>query len=303
MAATVIPLLVIDIALERLVHLNAREDLRVLAHVSVGSFGLWLLIAAYCYCRWRGMTKLEDISQLLAWAMLVVPAISFLIPVAGRSPYPLVDGALAKIDAGMHFHTVTVVHLVSQFPRLRLTLAIAYNLLPLLILASLLLPPLWGRAMDSRRYVLAVIMAALMTAALFALWPAAGPWTVEGFAPTKDQAVVVDSLALLKSGKPLPEGVKSAVVAFPSFHVVLAVLSVIAMWNLRWARWFVFTIGMLVCLSTITTGWHYAIDVIGGLAVTFLAQAIANLVFRPDPSLVAAPAMARDGAEVPAATC
>jgi membrane-associated phospholipid phosphatase len=302
MAATVIPLLAIDIVLERLVHLNAREDLRALAHVSVGSFGLWLLIAAYCYCCWRGMTKLEDISQLLAWAMLVVPAISFLIPSAGRSPYPLVDSALARIDAGMHFHTVTVVHLVSQFPRLRLALAIAYNLLPLLILASLLLPPLCGRAVDSRRYVLAVIIAAVMTAALFALWPAAGPWTVEGFAPTRDQAVVVDSLALLKSGRPLPEGVKSAVVAFPSFHVVLAVLSVIAMWNLRWARWFVFTVGMLVCVSTITTGWHYAIDVIGGLAVTYLAQATANLILRPEPS-PAAPAMARDGTEIPAAAC
>jgi membrane-associated phospholipid phosphatase len=157
----------------------------------------------------------------------------------------------------------------------------------------------WIRAVTSSQS----FIAAVMTAALFALWPAAGPWTVEGFAPKKDQAVVVDSLALLKSGKPLPEGVTSAVVAFPSFHVVLAVLSVIAMWNVRWARWFVFTIGMLVCVSTITTGWHYGIDVIGGLAVTYLAQAIANLIFRPEPSLVAAPAMARDGAEVPAATC
>ena len=302
MAVTVIPLLVVDLVLERLVHLNVRGDLRVIAHLSVGSFGLWILIAAYCYCRWRGMTKLADLSQLLAWSLLVVPAISFLIPVAGRSPYPLVDGALAKIDAGMHFHAATVVQLVSHLPRLRFALAVAYALLPLLILASLLLPTLCGRVVDSRRYVLAVIIAAVMTAALFALWPAAGPWTVEGFAPNGDQAGVVDSLALLKSGKPLPEGVKSAVVAFPSFHVVLAVLSVIAMWKVRWARWFVFTIVVLVCISTITTGWHYGINVIGGLAVTCLAQVTANLILIAERSPVA-PTMPRNGAEVPAVAC
>lgn len=302
MAATVIPLLAIDIVLERLVHLNAGEDLRVLAHLSVGSPGLWILIAAYCYCRWRGMAKLEHVSQLLAWALLVVPAISFLIPVAGRSPYPLVDGALARIDASMHFHTVTIVHLVSHLPRLRLALAIAYALLPPLILASLLVPTLCGRVLDSRRYVLAVILAAVMTAALFALWPAAGPWTVEGFAPTKDQAVVVDSLSLLKSGKPLPAEVRAGVVAFPSFHVVLAVLSVVSLWKVRWARWLVFTVGLLACVSTVTTGWHYLIDVIGGLAVTYLAQATANLILRPEPS-PAAPAMSRNDEEIPATVC
>jgi membrane-associated phospholipid phosphatase len=297
MAVTVIPLLVVDIVLERLVHLDALEELRVLAHLSVGSPGLWVLAAAYCYCRWRGMTKLEDISQLFAWSLLVIPAISFLIPVAGRSPYPLVDTALARIDADIHFQTVAVVHWVSHHPVLRRTLAIAYLTLPPLILASLLVPPLCGRAVDSRRYVLAVLIAAVMTAALFAFWPAAGPWTMEGFAPTKSQAAIVDSLALLKSGQPLPEGAKSAVVAFPSFHIILAVLSLIALWNVRWARWFVFSLCILICVSTISTGWHYLIDVIGGLAVTYLAQTIANAALEARPSPVG-PELTREQAEI-----
>ena len=281
MAATVVPLLVIDILLAKLVRIDALGELRTLAGVSIGSAGPWILIAACCYCRWRGITRLGDLSQLLAWVLLVVPAITFLIPVAGRSPYALVDGTLARIDAGMHFHTVNIVHLISQLPRLRHTLVIAYDLLGPLIIASLLLPTLCGRAMDARRYVYAVIIGAILTAALFALWPAAGPWTVEGFAPTKDQAEVVDALALLKSGKPLPEGTKSAVVAFPSFHVVLAVLSIVALWNMRWVRWFALALGVLICISTLTTGWHYGVDIIGGLGVTYVAQAIAGLAIKP----------------------
>ena len=297
MAAIVIPLLAVDLVLERLVHLNAGEELRTLASLSVGSPGLWVLIAACWYCRWRGMTKLGDISQLFAWALLVVPAISFLIPVAGRSPYPLVDTALARIDAGMHFQTVAVVHGISHLPALRHALAIAYAMLAPLILASLLVPTLCGRTVDSRRYVLAVLIAAAVTAALFAFWPAAGPWTVEGFAPTKSQAAVVDSLALLKSGQSLPAGEKSAVVAFPSFHVILAVLSLIAIWNVRWARWFVLILCIMICVSTISTGWHYLIDVIGGLAVTYLAQTIANVALKTKPSPIG-PEVSRGEAEI-----
>ncbi len=287
MAGTVLPLLVIDVVLARVVQLNAREELRTIAGLSVGSPGLWILVAACCYCRWRGMTRLGDLSQLLAWVLVVAPTISFMIPVAGRSPYPLVDGALARIDAAVHFHTVTIVHLMAHFPRLQHTLAIAYALLWVLVVAALLVPTLSGRAVDSRRYVFAVLIASIMTAVLFALWPAAGPWIVQGFAPTKDQAEVIDALASLKSGQPLAEGVKSAVVAFPSFHVILAVLSVIALWNIRWIRWFAFTLGMMICVSTVTTGWHYGIDVIGGLAVTYLAQGIACLAIRPVPSKAA----------------
>jgi membrane-associated phospholipid phosphatase len=35
---------------------------------------------------------------------------------------------------------------------------------------------------------------------------------------------------------------------------------------------------VLVCLSTITTGWHYGIDVLGGLAVAAVSIALAGLL-------------------------
>ncbi len=90
MAATVLSLVATDLILAKVVHLNIREELNVLAHLSVGSFGVWVLTAAYCYCRWRGegLSKLGDIAQLAAWSLLAIPAISFLIPAAGRSRSP-----------------------------------------------------------------------------------------------------------------------------------------------------------------------------------------------------------------------
>ncbi len=74
-------------------------------------------------------------------------------------------------------------------------------------------------------------------------------------------------------------------------------LSVVAMWNVRWTRWSTFALATLICVSTITTGWHYLIDVIGGLAVTFLAQALANLVLESVPSAIVSD-VAREEAEI-----
>ena len=300
MAIVVGSLLAFDIALAGFLRLNALKELDAVAQLFIGSPSMLILIAACWYCRWRGegLNRMGDVSQLAAWALLVIPAISFLIPVAGRSPYPLVDSGLAKIDAAMHFHTVTYVHLVARLPRLRHGLAIAYNFLPPLIVGALVVPPLCGKSVSSRRYVVAVLFAAVVTSALFALWPAAGPWTVEGFAPNKDQAVVVESLAFFKSGQPMPDRLKdSGVVAFPSFHVALAVLSVLALWRVRWVKWFALMVGILISISTITTGWHYGIDVIAGFAVAFLAQVIANLVVEA-VRLPAAREMVRPDADI-----
>src|SRR5579871_1166823 len=282
MAITVLPLLAADVVLAELVHLNAGQELRSIVSVSLGSFGFWILVGAYVYCRWRGMTRLDDVSQLLAWVMLAVPAISFMIPIAARTPYPLVDGALSRIDAAAHFQTVNIVRLFSEVPRIRHAFALAYNVLWILVVVALIAPPLAGRALHARRYIVAVLFASITTAALFALWPAAGPWTVQGFAPNKDQAEVMPALALLKSGQPLEEGVRSAVVAFPSFHVVLATLSIMALWRVPWIRWFGLILGSMVCVSTISTGWHYGIDVLGGLLVTYVSYEVACACIRTE---------------------
>ena len=294
-------LLAFDVVLSAFLHLNAPQELNVVVQLFVGSPSMAILIAACWYCRWRGegLNRMGDVSQLAAWSLLVIPTISFLIPVAGRSPFPLVDGGLTKIDALMHFHTVTYVRLVAHLPRIRHTLNLAYNFLPPIIVAAVVVPPLCGRAISTRRYVVGVLFGAVLTSVLFGLWPAAGPWTTEGYAPTKDQSIVVESLAFLKTSQPMPDRLKDAgVVAFPSFHVVLAILSVIALWRIRVVKWLALIIGILISISTITTGWHYGIDVIAGLAVVFLAHFAACRLVEPVTEL-SARATVRAEAEIP----
>ena len=67
-------------------------------------------------------------------------------------------------------------------------------------------------------------------------------------------------------------------IAFPSWHVILAVISAYTLGNFRYlalpaAGW-----AILVVLSTLSTGWHYAVDVIAGVLVAGAALACANII-------------------------
>ena len=233
--------------------------------------GLLLLIGVLCYCITRSFPKLIEACQLAIWAVLMTNTLSLLIQIAGRTPRPLTDYTFAAMDARAHFSTTWIVHLVARAPAVERSLAIAYSLLLPFIIAAILVPALNGRAEAARRYVLGIVLAAILTAALFALWPAVGPWTTQEFAPTKEQALVAAYLIRLKSSAPVYIEMNNAgIVSFPSFHVALAILSAVALGSIRWLRAWVWVITGLICISAITTGWHYGVDVLGGIILAII---------------------------------
>ncbi|HEX4066210.1 MAG TPA: phosphatase PAP2 family protein [Acidobacteriaceae bacterium] len=254
-----------DILLGRHVHVT---------HSGIGSI-VWLVLlmfgALLVYCRWRPLPRLIESIEIAIWAVFFTNTLSVLIQIAGRSQYPLIDRQLSRMDARVHFSTAAAMHLAMRMPGVGHALAILYALVAVFLLAAILLLPFLGYGDASRQYVMGIVFAALITAGVFALLPAAGPWTTEGFAPSRDQAAVTSYLTLLKSGAPAALNMKqAAVVAFPSFHVLLALLSAVALSSIRRLRAVVWALAILMCLSTLTTGWHYLTDVAGGVALTLV---------------------------------
>ena len=241
---------------------------------------LLALVVILCFCRWYSFPKLIDLSELAIWSVLLTDILSLLIQLAGRSNRQLQDHALAAFDSRIHFNTAFFVHLVDRIPALHIGSAIVYASLPLLILGAVLVPPLCGHADASRRYILGIVLSAVITALVFALWPAAGPWTTESFPPTSEQAIVTAYLTLLNSNVPaVLDMQKAGIVSFPSYHVVLAILSAMALSSIRCLRVSAWILAVLVCVSTVLTGWHYGVDVLGGLAVAMMtAPAVRQIV-------------------------
>jgi membrane-associated phospholipid phosphatase len=75
-------------------------------------------------------------------------------------------------------------------------------------------------------------------------------------------------------------GADLSIICFPSFHVIWALLSARALWGFRMLRLPIAVLTPLIILSTITTGWHYASDVLGGLLIAALAITTADAFTR-----------------------
>lgn len=244
------------------------------------------------YCRWRPLPRLVDSCELAIWAILYLQALSVTMQIAGRTPRPLVDESLWAVDAAMHFSTLDIVRAVIQWPAVHNGLSVAYALVYPMVIAALILPALVGELQTSRRFIVGVIAGAMLTVVIFALWPAAGPWTTEGYPPSAAQRAVTEYLRLLKSPASIDLNRGDAgIVAFPSFHVFLAMTSAVALNTVRRLRAVGWTLGVLILISTLTTGWHYLTDVIGGLLLTVLATVAARIIL---PTL-----SARGNAEAP----
>ena len=262
----VLVLLFGDILLARVVRLN---------HLQVffdGWPALLLLAACLAYSLWRPLPRLIEASALMIWGVILSNLLSPFVLIAGRSPAPLADQTLWRIDQALHFSTTPFVHLALHVPPLRIALGLCYGVVGPMVLLALLVPPLVGKPGAARRFLLGASLSAVLTAGGFALWPAAGPWTTEGFSASPEQAEITRYLERLKSPPPVDVDLRNtAVVSFPSFHVALAIVAALAIGSVRRLRVTVWVLTFLVAVSTLTTGWHYGIDLAGGALVAWIS--------------------------------
>ncbi len=247
-------------------------------------FAAALLCGLYFYTRWRKMHAIHAVLKPFIWMFLMQTALLPCLFAAARTPAPLVDNGLAHVDGLMHFSTGAVVNLVRRWPKLDAASEISYNLLLPLCLLATTVPVLRKHRGDADLFLLSVAISSILAMILFAFLPAGGPWTVYGYRPSEDQSGFQQFLMQLKSPAPYPALRTGAIITFPSFHVIMAVLAAAALWRFRGGRPYVAAITLLICAATVTTGWHYATDILGGIAVAAISRYIALRILRDEVS-------------------
>jgi len=221
---------------------------------------------AIAYCWWAKRYRLLQACALPFWASVLSALLKFPLYIAGRTHVALKDNALAHIDRLLKIEVPSILHFMAPHPLERTVLAFSYDLLfPLMVVAAIL-PPLRFRFTAAKELIVAISFATLVGALLFAVVPAIGPWAVYGYAPMPLQAQTQALFLGLRTGSlHLIDLNEPGLVCFPSFHVLLAVLSAVALCSIRQLRIPAILIAALITVSTLTTGWHYITDVIGGL--------------------------------------
>ena len=240
-----------------------------------------LLGLAFVY-RARGEDAFVRCLTALAQIVAFVSCYIVLMYAVTTFAWPLVDLQLAACDAWCGVNVADIRRWTEERPAIALPLRFAYDTLLYQTAAVVAILGLRGDRRRLESFVLAFMLAALVTLLLYVVTPASGPFVTYGFSPSADQARFLEHFESLRDGSRSVVGYRGAegLITYPSFHVAWALL-------LAWAfrgRWRLFAafalLNAMVIASTVTTGWHYFTDVLAGAAVAFVAAMATTLINR-----------------------
>lgn len=215
-----------------------------------------------------------------------------LLPVGGRS----IDETLVAFDSLVGYHWPDAVAAAASAPYLSAVLRAVYLSSLAQMVVVILALGFSGRSRDLHLFLLTGTLSAVATIFVWAAIPSFGPSAIYSIAPDLEEAarLVVGSrygaeLNRLAVEGPILISPKDGLglIAFPSFHTVLACLAV--WFTVGSVRLFPFFLAanILMLPAILVHGGHHLIDVVGGLAVFSASLVAARIILRSQSGSIA----------------
>lgn len=244
----------------------------------LGTAGLLLLAVVYGH---SGRSKrLSDMGYYGALFIACGALMSIMTYLAASGERELYDPALSEFDRLLGFDWQRWAAFLRTRTLFDTLLVCAYaSLLPQILLTVMLLAHA-EREDRNKEFFWTVLVSLLATTAVFMLFPAAGPFSY--YELELDRAVHLKDLAELRAGGIHAYSMQQlqGIIAFPSFHTVLAVLIPYVHRGLRPAFLPCLVVNALMLVSTPSHGGHYLVDMLAGVAIAAGSIALVRYLMR-----------------------
>ncbi len=211
---------------------------------------------------------------------LTMLALGALVQGIQYTPHEPIDAALLAWDRRLGWDTAAALNRLAAHPILRWWLNRAYESTDLQLALAPMLPLLRGDARRSRVFLHATLYATLAGCLFYWFFPSSGPaGMIDSPHFSWVQRATHMKFSQVHSRSPVTT-IWGGMIAFPSFHVAWAALTVYAAAGDRRTLWPVLALNALVVASTVALGWHYLVDVPAGLALAGLALSMGEAAHR-----------------------
>ncbi|MEW6339273.1 MAG: phosphatase PAP2 family protein [Pseudomonadota bacterium] len=248
--------------------------------------GLFALACIRRYSAMAEILRLRAAAYTLGWLVLLLCFIAsddLLQYLSVTTNAPLVDDSLIRFDSALGFHWLLFYRWVHAHPALQGVLQLAYLSFFVQVLAVPMVLGLTGRRHELSEFVLLFMLSGTLLLLISTPIPASSAFLHFGISDPGTASGYSD-FNLLRSGRlRVFEMVPSqGLVSLPSFHTVVAILSVYALRHIRKLFPFAVLLNLTMIASTPTQGGHYLADVLAGI----LLSALTIFVFRSGFRLV-----------------
>jgi hypothetical protein len=263
--------------------------------------GFGVAVISVVYTRLRPDPKLAAATRATALILLFSCGLAISNYYGFAFRRPLIDGALADLDAALGLDWWAYVTAVKTTPLLAPAMTVAYDTsLPQIVVAILALA-LTGRIDRLERFVFAFMIAAIVTVAIWCAYPNFGAYAIHFAAPDAPTppfplALGPDNARALLAmhGGTFPVvrfGEMIGLVGSPSFHTVMAVLTVWALRDVRVVGPLAIALNALVVAAVPADGGHHFVDAAaGGLVAVAALAAVRGIMAAPVGAPLGAPA-------------
>ncbi len=235
------------------------------------------------YTRFRPDEKLAIMGAETAFLTLFSAAACVFSYLMTSTDGPLIDTTLAHWDSDLGFNWYHYVAFANAHPVVGMLSSAVYQTTLLQIALSVVVLPMLGHLDRVREMVLLVMASSLLCIVVSALWPSEG--ALAYFHPPASfymQNHPVVDLAYKQAFFDLRDGAMThfgltdikGLVAFPSYHVALSAILMIAFRGIKRWFWPVAIFNTLVILSTPIDGGHHLTDGIGGFVLALVTAAV-----------------------------
>lgn len=212
------------------------------------------------------------------------------------NPNPLLDPLLFQIDARLGYHWLDILNWAARHPWLNELMRTAYtSTLPQIAVLVVVLG-LTSRIGELHELLMTVVVAGTITVLFWGFFPSLGPSAF--LTPSTESALAVqplvdtaygrEILSLWKNGPDFlsPKELRG-LIAFPSFHIVLALIATCYARHLRWLFGPFLVLNLFVLPAVLVHGGHHLADIPAGIAVFAIAMACTHLAVRRQQVAVA----------------
>jgi hypothetical protein len=206
----------------------------------------------------------------LLYFIAVLSVLAFASGAAQLTPFTPVDGQIIALESGLGIHVQNWVSFLNQFPFIKSLLILIYESLPY----QMSLIPLGLIAIGSfdtlRVYYFLLLFTALVGFSIYYFFPTLAPASVlRGTEFMPEQFATGLKFYQIHHHIP-PTTDAGGLIAFPSFHVIWALLCVYLLKDWRIPFVALAVVNFFLVASCVLLGWHYVLDVAGGLVLCSL---------------------------------
>jgi len=240
-----------------------------------------VLLGFACFAR-EESPRLAALTRGYSWYYFLVLTMAIMINGLQLTFLPTIDPLLADLDLRLGINTPVLIEWTAHHSIFKFIFEKSYALITLELF---FLPVILASFKNQRainEFLMIFMFSFIIGGIIYYIFPTSAPVSVfsSPYFSASEHNTFLKFYQIHHFLKPTTDD--GGLIAFPSFHVVYAIMCAYVLRHKIWLFIPILIINLIAIVSTVMLGWHYLIDVFGGIIVVLVGINFVSYILNPE---------------------